>query len=62
MQADDETGAAFTANMQERGIYNLPGGRWYVGATHGERELERVRVAIEASMAALRPISAPTEN
>ncbi len=50
MQADQETGNRFRAGMLDRGIYNLPGGRWYVGATHGELQLEQVIPAIQESM------------
>lgn len=53
MQADQETGDRFRAGMFNRGFYNLPGGRWYVGAAHGEKELERVLPAIRESMAEL---------
>ena len=53
MQADQPTGDRFRAGMLRRGIYNLPGGRWYVGAAHGEKELEQVQRAICDSMAEL---------
>jgi len=53
MQADQAIGDRFRANMLSHGVYNLPGGRWYVGAAHGEHELRQVLVAIEASMAVL---------
>lgn len=53
MQADHVTGQRFTAALLERGIYNLPGGRWYVGASHSDKELERVLSAVHESMRGL---------
>ena len=53
IQADQETGDRFRSNLQDRGIYNLPGGRWYIGATHSDKELERVVRAIDESMQAI---------
>ena len=50
MLADRDAGDRFRANMLKRGIYNLPAGRWYVGATHGDAELEQVVTAVEESM------------
>ena len=50
MLADRDTGDRFRANMLKHGIYNLSGGRWYVGATHGDAELEHVVTAVEESM------------
>ena len=52
--ADQEIGDRVRAGLLERGIYNLPGGRWYVGATHSEKELERVLPAIRESMESIR--------
>ena len=54
MRADQETGDRFRAAMLDQGIYNLPGGRWYVGAAHSDKELHRVLPAIESSMQSLR--------
>ena len=50
MLADQESGERFRANMLQYGIYNLPGGRWYVGAVHSDRELDIVLPAIRESM------------
>lgn len=50
MIADRDTGDRFRANMLKHRIYNLPAGRWYVGATHGDTELEHVVPAVEESM------------
>ena len=50
---DNETGTRFQMGLLERGIYNLPGGRWYVGATHTQRELECTIAAIHDSMQGL---------
>ena len=51
--ADGDTEQRFRANMLQCGIYNLPGGRWYVGAVHTETELAEVLPAIRQSMARL---------
>ncbi len=53
LRADQDLDVRFRQGMLERGIYNLPGGRWYVGATHSDKELERVLPAIRESMAEL---------
>ena len=53
MRADRSAGDRFRAEMLERGIYNLPAGRWYVGAMHSDVELEHVIDAIEGSMRAM---------
>jgi glutamate-1-semialdehyde 2,1-aminomutase len=53
IHADREKDDRFRSQMFRRGIYNLPAGRWYVGATHTDAELETVILAIQASMAAL---------
>lgn len=50
IRADRATGDRFRANMLQHGIYNLPGGRWYVGATHTNTELEQVVAAVNNSM------------
>lgn len=50
IRADRTTGDRFRVNMLQRGIYNLPGGRWYVGATHSDTELDRVVAAVKESM------------
>ena len=50
MHANQASGDCFRGKMLQHGIYNLPGGRWYVGAVHGDEELEKVIGAIEESM------------
>ena len=50
MAADQETGDRFRAHMLAHGVYNLPGGRWYVGAAHRDEQLEKVLPAIAQSM------------
>lgn len=51
MHADGDKDVRFRAHMLDRGIYNLPGGRWYVGATHTDAELEKTIAAVRESMA-----------
>lgn len=53
VRADQAKGDRFRAQMFRHGIYNLPVGRWYVGATHSDTELDKVLPAIRASMAAI---------
>ena len=53
MAADQETGNRFRAALLAQGVYNLPGGRWYVGATHQDEQLQQVVPAIQAAMASL---------
>lgn len=43
----------FRNAMLERGVLLLPDGRWYVGAVHGDSELQLVLAAIRESVAAL---------
>lgn len=43
----------FRTGMLEAGIQLLPDGRWYVGMTHGEKELSQVRAAVGSVVAAL---------
>jgi glutamate-1-semialdehyde aminotransferase len=50
MRADRATGERFRANKLQHGIYNLPGGRWYVGASHSDTELLQVKKAVIESM------------
>ena len=50
MRADQASDQRFRAGLLQRGIYNLPGGRWYVGAAHSDKELQRVLPAIHESM------------
>ena len=53
INADQKLGDRFRAAMLERGVYNLPGGRWYVGASHGDNQLQEVKTAIKAAMESL---------
>lgn len=50
MKADAKMNERFRARLLEKNIYLLPDGRWYVGATHTDRELEKVIPAIDQSM------------
>ena len=50
LAADAAALARFRAAMLEEGIYLLPDGRWYVGATHTERELARTLPAITTAL------------
>ena len=50
LAADAAALARFRAAMLEQGIYLLPDGRWYVGATHAERELRRTLPAVTAAL------------
>jgi len=53
MHADHEAGERFRAAMLEREVYTLPGGRWYVGATHRDTQLQQILPAIDEAMASL---------
>lgn len=53
MKADSDKYDAFRAQMLERCVQLLPEGRWYVGAAHGDAELEKVVPAIRESMKAI---------
>ena len=53
MNADEETYNRFRAAMLDREVQLLPEGRWYVGATHTDKELEKVVPAIQESMKAI---------
>ena len=50
LRADASRSAAFRLALLHRGVYVLPDGRWYVGATHGEPELAHVLAAIDAAL------------
>ena len=50
LAADAAAYARFRAALLEAGIYLLPDGRWYVGATHTGRELQRTLPAITAAL------------
>ena len=54
MGADTGTYDRFRAQMLQRRIQLLPEGRWYVGAVHGQKELEQVVPAIQESLRAIR--------
>jgi len=54
LKADVALGNRFRAHMLARGVQLLPEGRWYVGATHGQAELDLVLPAIEESMKEVR--------
>jgi glutamate-1-semialdehyde aminotransferase len=53
LRSDAVTRQRFQLAMLERGVYLLPDGRWYVGATHDATALAKVRSAIDASVAEL---------
>ena len=53
MKADSEKYDRFRAAMLEQHIQLLPEGRWYVGAVHTDRELDKVVPAIETCMRGL---------
>ena len=50
MKTDEQAYDRFRAALLQRKIYLLPDGRWYLGATHTDRELEKVFPAIDQSM------------
>ena len=50
LAADGAAYTRFRRSMLDRGIYLLPDGRWYVGATHSERELQRTLPAITTAL------------
>lgn len=50
MQADHALDQRFREGLLEGGIYNIPDGRWYVGAAHSDKELDRVLPAIREAM------------
>ncbi|MCA9230688.1 MAG: aspartate aminotransferase family protein [Planctomycetales bacterium] len=53
MQADQAIGDRFRERLFERGLYCLPAGRWYVGAAHGEEQLQQATGAIREAMQGL---------
>ena len=53
LAADAGRYAAFRLGLLERGVYVLPDGRWYVGAVHGDAELDLACAAIDAAIDAL---------
>jgi len=50
MKADGTQYDKFRAAMRDRHILCLPEGRWYIGATHSEKELEKAIQAIREGM------------
>ena len=50
LAADATAYTRFRAAMLDEGIYLLPDGRWYVGATHTDRELQRTLPAITSAL------------
>jgi len=48
--ADPARAAAFRLGLLHRGVLVLPDGRWYVGAVHGDAELELALAAIDGAM------------
>jgi glutamate-1-semialdehyde 2,1-aminomutase len=54
LAADPAAYTRFRAALLAEGVQLLPDGRWYVGATHGDAELDLVLPAIDRSMAAAR--------
>ena len=50
LKADDAKYERFRAAMLEQHVYIPPAGRWYVGAAHTDRELQRVIPALQASI------------
>lgn len=50
MRSDGDAYTRFRTAMRERHVLNLPEGRWYVGASHTDTELDVVIPAIQESM------------
>jgi glutamate-1-semialdehyde 2,1-aminomutase len=50
LRADAARSAAFRLGLLDHGVSVLPDGRWYVGAVHGDAELELATTAIDAAM------------
>lgn len=55
LRADSANYADFRLRLLHHGVYTLPDGRWYVGAVHGEPELDHALAAIEAAFAEKAP-------
>lgn len=53
LKADAEKYQRFRDAMLERHVYLAPAGRWYVGASHTDRELERLLPALQDVIGAL---------
>jgi glutamate-1-semialdehyde 2,1-aminomutase len=54
LRSDQSAYTSFRMLMLEHGVYLLPDGRWYVGAMHGEEQLDAATTAIRKSMEKLR--------
>ena len=50
LAADADALARFRVALLDSGVYLLPDGRWYVGATHTNRELHRTLPAVTAAL------------
>ncbi|MCY4483935.1 MAG: aminotransferase class III-fold pyridoxal phosphate-dependent enzyme [Spirochaetaceae bacterium] len=53
LAADHAALARFRAVLLDESIYLLPDGRWYVGATHTDRELQRALPAVTTALRAI---------
>lgn len=53
LAADTAKSDQFRLALVDRGIYSLPGGRWYVGATHRDEQLALAFPAIDQAIATL---------
>ncbi|MCC5844310.1 MAG: hypothetical protein JJU05_08670 [Verrucomicrobia bacterium] len=53
LETDKELYKKFHRAMLQNGVYLLPDGRWYVGASHTPKELNLVCAAITRSLNAL---------
>ena len=54
LKADGAKNDRFRAAMLEKHVHLVPEGRWYVGAAHTDKELEKVIPAIQQSMKGIR--------
>ena len=43
----------FTVELLRRGVFNLPGGRWYLSTAHTADDVERTVAAAREALAAL---------
>ena len=48
-KADSATFAKFRKLLIHEGVQTLPDGRWYIGSTHTDIELEKTKKALTAS-------------
>lgn len=51
---DAQMGAKFQQLMQENGVFLMFGSRWYLGAAHTKEDIDKVLIAADKSMAALK--------